>query len=173
MNAESRRLALAEQHLSTAQAAEDQERAAVSAIDTRIAEVEQRKSKIRADLESGKIDDQVAGGLFQLATADEKDLSEIKAEAVERLAEASERRQQAQNAASQAQHALDQAERQQAFDALAAHARRIEEALVGTVAELFALGQAIGKPYQLSASWTPGEVLRRAVMLGVPPEAGQ
>lgn len=168
-------VALAEAKLKTAQDAESQARDAVAEIEQRIEETGSRLAKIKTDLQNGKLSDSEAGGLFAIAREDESDLIELRQAALAKLAEAAATRQQAENECNQAQVAIELYERQMSFDALSAHVAAIETTLTNAIAELFALGQAIGKPYQLSASWTPGEVLRRAVMLGVPPtvETGQ
>lgn len=169
MKAESHNLAVAEQRLEIAQAAEKEAQDHVHEIDQRIEETGSRLAKIKTDMQSGSLNEAQAGGLFAIAREDESDLIELRQAALAKLAEAAATRQQAENECNQAQHALELSGRQQAFNELSVHVKAVEACLCRAVGELFILGRGIGNSAILSGSWVPCDELRRAVLQGVPP----
>ena len=162
-------LAQAEQGVHDAQAIEDGARCELSDVEAKLAAVTARKSNIRADLAAGTLSEAQAGGLFQIASADEVDLAEIRHTAADQLEAAVAATQNAQAARNLAIGALRQAEIRVQFDTLSGHAARLELELTNAVAELHALGRALGLPQSLSAAWRPSTPLRSAIILGIPP----
>ena len=170
INAAAAVLAHAEQVVQDAQVVEDGARAEVSDVDAKIAAIKARKVKIRADLEAGTLTDAQAGGLFQIAAADEQDLADILRGATERLGSAIAATREALAIRDRAVVGLEMAERRLKFDALANHVGIVEQTLTSAVAELFALGSSLGMPRVLSAVWRPSAALRNAITLGLPPQ---
>jgi hypothetical protein len=163
-------LAQAEQLLQEANATEAQAKTAVSDIESKLEAVQRRKVKIRSDLDAETVSEAQAGGLFQIAAADESDLSDMKRAATERHGAAIAATREALTNRDHAFNALGQAERRQSFEALSAHVVSIEQTLTNAVAELFAMGSALGMPRALSSVWRPSAALRNAIALGVPPQ---
>lgn len=163
-------LAQADHLLQEAHATEAQAKTAVSDIESKLEAVQRRKVKIRADLDAETVSEAQAGGLFQIAAADESDLSDMKRAATEHHGAAIAATREAQAERDRAFNALEQAERRQSFEALSAHVATIEQTLTDAVAELFAMGSALGMPRALSSVWRPTAPLRNAIALGVPPQ---
>lgn len=162
-------LAESEQFLQEAKVVEAGSRLALSDIEAKIGAVRSRKAKIRSDLEAGAITEAQAGGLFQIACADETDLGDIIRTASEQLARAVAVTRDVQTGRDRAIRELERAERQQTFDTLAVRVAAIEETFTNALGELYALGAVLGLPRALSAVWRPSEQLHRAVAWGVPP----
>lgn len=166
-------LAQAEQLLQEAQTTEAQAKNTVSDIVQKLEAVQRRKVKIRADFDAETVSEAQAGGLFQIAAADESDLSDMKRAATEHHGAAIAATREAQAERDRAFNALEQAERRQSFEALSAHVATVEQTLTNAVAELFAMGNALGMPRALSSVWRPSAPLRNAIALGVPPQKAQ
>lgn len=166
-------LAQAEQLLHEAQASEAQAKSAVSDIEAKLDAVQRRKVKIRADHDSETVSEAQAGGLFQIAAADESDLTDMQRAATERHGATIAATREAQTERDRAVNALEQAERRQAFEALSTHVAMIEQTLTNAVAELFTIGSTLGMPRALSSVWRPSASLRNAIALGVPPQKAQ
>jgi hypothetical protein len=163
-------LARAEDALNTAQVVEGGVRSEVSDVEAKLADIRARKMKIRADLDAGTLTDAQAGGLYQIASADESDLAEILRTATDQLAAAVAVTREAMAARDRAQRDLQHAEYRCAFDALTQRAATIEATLVGAVGELVALAGVLGLPRHLSSAWRPSAALRAAIMFGTPPQ---
>jgi len=163
-------LSQAEQALHDVQDVEDGSRANVSDVEAKLAAVKARKVKIRADLDAGTLTEAQAGGLFQIAGADEQDLADILRGATERLGSAIAATREALAIRDRAVVGLEMAERRLKFDALANHVGIVEQTLTSALAELFALGSSLGMPRVLSAVWRPSAALRNAITLGLPPQ---
>lgn len=163
-------LAQAQRSLAEARTQQEQAKSAVTNALERATEVRRRMDQIRADREAGKITEAQAGGLFQIAAADEQDLLLIHRSATERHNEAIAATAAAQGDCDRAATAIEQLERRQSFDALAARVSELDKALINAVAELFEMGGTLGMPRALSSVWRPSTTLRNAVALGVPPQ---
>ena len=163
------RLAQAEQALTAAQQAEQEAAAVLQDIEHRAAAIERRKAKIRADVEAEKMNDMEAAGAFGLASADEHDLAELRRTAAHALGQAVTVTEQAQHQRDAAATAIEHEERRAHLAALTAHASALEESLCAAIGQIFALGQRLGMPRQLSSVWRPSGALYRAVWNQVPP----
>jgi chromosome segregation ATPase len=162
-------LSRTESSLSDAIAVEDGARSEVSDLEAKIAAVQSRKSQIRADLATGALTEAQAGGMFQIASADEGDLVEMLASADAQLDTAIAEKQKANMTCERARQALMQAERRQVFDELTVRVAQIDAALMAAVAELVVLGGALGLNGGLASVWRPSDALQNAIIHRIPP----
>lgn len=168
------RVAEAEQHLGVTKTAEAQATASVNEIAERIAAIERRKAKIRADLGSKCIDEAQAGGLYAIAAADLRDLGDLHREAIEKVGQAAKLSREAQNNLNYAQAELEREEANVKFMALAAYAERLDASLCAAVADLHALALQSRRPAanSLSALFRPSSQLSNMLMHRQIPRGG-